>query len=107
MVLAEAVYLNVFDNDHSLASLMEERVIDDVIDPKIVPLGEEQQRFRVTRRRSQQTFAIWVSTHTLKQCPYGATYLLQPRPSLVWAFDDAAWIVNALPGKVGILDRMG
>ena len=39
MVLAQAVDVNVLDNDHPIVSLVKERVVDDIVEIMMVPLG--------------------------------------------------------------------
>jgi hypothetical protein len=66
-VLAQAVDLNVFDNDHLTVSLMKERIVDDFIDIDLVTFGQEQQRFCIPQWCSQQALAVWILTHAFDQ----------------------------------------
>lgn len=41
MVFAKAVDLNVFDDDHLGMSLVENRIVDDILQVVLVPFGQE------------------------------------------------------------------
>lgn len=73
-------------------SLVEERVVDNILDIDLVALGQKQQRLRIPRRRGQQALAVAVLAHALEQRPHGAAHLLQPLLGRLGP------LINAAPG---------
>lgn len=77
MVLAEAVDLNVLDNDHFVVALVKEGVVDKVLDVDVVALCEEEQGLGVARRRVEEALAVGVLADALEQGAHGAAHALQ------------------------------
>ena len=50
MVFAKGEHFDVFNDDHLIVVLVEDRALDGVLDAVLVPLREKQQRLRGSQR---------------------------------------------------------
>lgn len=48
MMLAQAVNLNILDNNHLIVSLLKDGVVDNILHVDLVSLGQEQQSLGVS-----------------------------------------------------------
>ena len=76
VMLAEAVEVDVLDDHHLAIIDGEQRVVQDVIDVRIIPTGEESQRLFHTRGRTRQSFTVGVFTELDQEAP---DQILHPR----------------------------
>src|SRR5690625_1755517 len=76
VVLAEAVDLNVLDNDHLVVALVEEGVVDNVLDVDLVALCEEEEGLGVARGRVEEALAVRVLADALEEGAHGAAHLV-------------------------------
>ena len=80
MVLAQAVDLNVAHNDHAVVVVplvVPDGLVDDLARRLLVPLGQEQQRLGVPRRRVQEARPRRVLADALEDRAHRAAHLLQ------------------------------
>jgi len=79
VVLAEAVEVDVLDDDHLAILDREQRVVQHLVDVSVIPAGEELQGFLDPRRRVHQPLAIGIFPERRQKVPYEILH-----PSIVY-----------------------
>lgn len=77
VVLAEALDVDVLDDDHLVVALVEEGVVDEVADVDVVATGEEEEGVCIAGGRVDEALAVGVLADALEQGADGAAHALE------------------------------
>lgn len=77
-MFAETEDLNIFDDDQLIVSLVEDRIIHDILYILLISLRKEQHSFGVSFRRTQESLTIRIFADAFEDRSDGASELLQP-----------------------------
>lgn len=78
MMFAETKDFDIFHDNHLIMVLVEDGVVDNVSDILLIALCEKQHRLRVSRRRIEDTFSVWVFANTFQYGSDSSSHFLEP-----------------------------
>lgn len=67
-MLAKRENLDILQKNQLIMSLIENRIVDNILDVLLIPLREEQHSLRISLWGPEKTLTIGVLTKTLENC---------------------------------------